>query len=41
MIKHAPGAWAYGNQLVLSGGVFDPAYRGSDHNLQWADIGIR
>lgn len=40
MVKNSPGSLAYGNQLVLVNGVFDPAYQGSDHNLQWADIGI-
>jgi len=27
--------------VVLSGGKFVAAYQGSDHNLQWADVGIR
>jgi endonuclease/exonuclease/phosphatase family metal-dependent hydrolase len=39
-VKNAPGAWRYNNQLVLTDGRFDPRYRGSDHNLQWAEIGI-
>jgi endonuclease/exonuclease/phosphatase family metal-dependent hydrolase len=41
LVKNAPGSWRYANQLVLSGGRFDPRYQGSDHNLQWAEIGIR
>jgi len=41
MIKRSPGSWRYQNQLVLTGGTFDPAFQGSDHNLQWAEIGIR
>jgi endonuclease/exonuclease/phosphatase family metal-dependent hydrolase len=41
LIKNSPGSWRYGNQLVLSDGRFDPAYQGSDHNLQWAEVGIR
>ncbi|MFC0682387.1 hypothetical protein ACFFGH_31545 [Lysobacter korlensis] len=41
MTKNAPGAARYANQLVLtSAGNFDTAFQGSDHNLQWADIGI-
>ncbi len=40
MTKNAPGSWGYSNQLVLTAGAFDRAYQGSDHNLQWADIGI-
>jgi endonuclease/exonuclease/phosphatase family metal-dependent hydrolase len=40
MTKNAPGSWRYSNQLILSDGAFDRAYQGSDHNLQWADIGI-
>jgi endonuclease/exonuclease/phosphatase family metal-dependent hydrolase len=41
MVKRSPGSWRYVNQLVLAGGRFDPAFHGSDHNLQWAEIGIR
>lgn len=41
LVKNSPGSWAYGNSLVLTDGRFDPAYQGSDHNLQWADVGIR
>ncbi|TFD45070.1 hypothetical protein E3T33_07385 [Cryobacterium sp. TMT1-2-1] len=41
LVKNSPGALAYRNQLVLVNGKFDPAYQGSDHNLQWADIGIK
>jgi endonuclease/exonuclease/phosphatase family metal-dependent hydrolase len=41
MIKNSPGAWRYANQLVLVDGVFNRAYQGSDHNLQWAEVGIR
>lgn len=41
MTKNAPGAATYSNQLIRTPtGEFDPAYQGSDHNLQWADIGI-
>ena len=39
-VKNAPGSWRYANQLVLVDGRFDPRYQGSDHNLQWAEIGI-
>lgn len=28
----------YVNQLKLDDGCFDPAYQGSDHNLQWTDL---
>ncbi|HEY9478104.1 MAG TPA: cell wall-binding repeat-containing protein, partial [Microbacteriaceae bacterium] len=41
MVKNSPGAFQYMNQLILKSGKFDPAYHGSDHNLQWADLGIR
>jgi endonuclease/exonuclease/phosphatase family metal-dependent hydrolase len=41
MIKNAPGSWRYSNQVLLTNGVFDRTYQGSDHNLQWAEIGIR
>lgn len=41
MIKNAPGAFKYYNQLKLdSSGNLISGYQGSDHNLQWADIGI-
>jgi hypothetical protein len=41
LTKNAPGAWRYANQVVLTPeGKFDSRYQGSDHNLQWADIGI-
>jgi len=40
MAKRTSGAWRYTNQLVLVDGLFDPRYQGSDHNLQWAEIGI-
>lgn len=40
MSKNTPGSWRYSNQLVLVDGAFDRAYQGSDHNLQWADVGI-
>jgi endonuclease/exonuclease/phosphatase family metal-dependent hydrolase len=39
-VKNAPGSWRYANQLVLVNGRFDLRYQGSDHNLQWAEIGI-
>ena len=41
LVKNAPGSWRYANQVVLSDGRFDPRYQGSDHNLQWAEIGVR
>ncbi|MGY1641612.1 fibronectin type III domain-containing protein [Geodermatophilus sp. SYSU D00703] len=41
MTKNAPGSWRYTNQVLLTDGRFTPAYQGSDHNLQWAEIGIR
>jgi endonuclease/exonuclease/phosphatase family metal-dependent hydrolase len=40
LVKNAPGSSRYGNQVVLANGRFDTRYQGSDHNLQWADIGI-
>jgi endonuclease/exonuclease/phosphatase family metal-dependent hydrolase len=40
LAKHAAGSWRYGNQLVLTDGRFDRTYQGSDHNLQWAEVGI-
>ncbi|MBH0008745.1 cell wall-binding repeat-containing protein [Salinibacterium sp. SWN1162] len=40
-VKHAPGATKYVNQIVLSGSKFTTSVQGSDHNLQWAEIGIR
>jgi endonuclease/exonuclease/phosphatase family metal-dependent hydrolase len=39
--KNARGSWRYANQVVLASGHFDTRYQGSDHNLQWAEIGIR
>jgi endonuclease/exonuclease/phosphatase family metal-dependent hydrolase len=41
LVKGSPGSWRYANQVVLRNGRFDPAFQGSDHNLQWAEIGIR
>ena len=41
MTKNAPGSWRYTNQVLLTNGAFTPATRGSDHNLQWAEVGIR
>ncbi|MGY1703769.1 fibronectin type III domain-containing protein [Geodermatophilus sp. SYSU D00697] len=41
MVKNSPGSWRYVNQLVLVEGLFDRRYQGSDHNLQWAEVGIR
>jgi endonuclease/exonuclease/phosphatase family metal-dependent hydrolase len=41
MVRRAPGSWGYSNQVLLTDGAFTPAYQGSDHNLQWAEIGIR
>jgi endonuclease/exonuclease/phosphatase family metal-dependent hydrolase len=41
MVKNSPGAARYENQMILtSTGKFDRDYQGSDHNLQWAEIGI-
>jgi endonuclease/exonuclease/phosphatase family metal-dependent hydrolase len=40
-VKNARGSYRYSNQLVLVNGRFDGRYQGSDHNLQWAEIGIR
>ncbi len=41
MIKKSPGSWGYSNQVLLTSGLFNRAYQGSDHNLQWAEVGIR
>jgi endonuclease/exonuclease/phosphatase family metal-dependent hydrolase len=35
-----PGAYHYVNQVVLNAGQIVPAYQGSDHNLQWALLGV-
>jgi endonuclease/exonuclease/phosphatase family metal-dependent hydrolase len=41
MVKNAPGSARYMNQLILTtAGKFDTRYQGSDHNLQWAEVGI-
>ena len=41
MVKNSPGSAEYMNQMILtSTGKFDRNYQGSDHNLQWAEIGI-
>jgi endonuclease/exonuclease/phosphatase family metal-dependent hydrolase len=41
MVKNAPGSARYTNQMLLTPtGKFDTRYQGSDHNLQWAEIGI-
>lgn len=37
-VKGAAGVRQHTNQVILSGGKFDERYRGSDHNLQHADI---
>ena len=37
---NAPGAKSYENVIPLLNGKFDDNYRGSDHNMQVADIGI-
>jgi endonuclease/exonuclease/phosphatase family metal-dependent hydrolase len=41
MIKRSPGSWGYSNQVLLTNGLFNRTYQGSDHNLQWAEVGIR
>jgi endonuclease/exonuclease/phosphatase family metal-dependent hydrolase len=42
MVKGSPGAKSYANQLHLTAdGTFDANYQGSDHNIQYAIIGIR
>jgi exonuclease III len=41
MVKNAPGSARYVNQLILTPtGKFDRGYQGSDHNLQWAELGL-
>ena len=37
-VKDAAGVRQHTNQVILTGGKFDDRYRGSDHNLQHADI---
>lgn len=37
-VKDAAGVRQHTNQVILTGGKFDARYRGSDHNLQHADI---
>lgn len=42
LMKGGAGSRAAANQLkLLKSGKFDPAYYGSDHNLQWADLELR
>ncbi|WP_029292152.1 endonuclease/exonuclease/phosphatase family protein [Cellulomonas sp. HZM] len=42
LVKNGSGVDRFVNQMVLtSSGKFDERYRGSDHNLQWADVRIR
>lgn len=42
LVQSSPDAFRYVNQVVLtSSGTFDRALQGSDHNLQYADLGIR
>ena len=41
MTKNVGGSWRHVNQVVLANGLFDRAYQGSDHNLQWAEVGVR
>lgn len=41
LVKNSPHTYSYANVLnLLPDGRFDPRYRGSDHNLQLATIGI-
>lgn len=40
LVRNGEGSVAYANQLVLSGGLFDRAYQGSDHNLQVATLSL-
>jgi len=41
LAKNASGSRNYVNQVILSGGSFDPRYQGSDHNLQSVDVVLR
>jgi hypothetical protein len=41
LAKNASGSRDYVNQVILSGGKFDPRYQGSDHNLQSVDVVLR
>jgi endonuclease/exonuclease/phosphatase family metal-dependent hydrolase len=41
MVKNSPFTFRYRNEVRLtSGNRFDPQYQGSDHNMQFAVIGI-
>lgn len=40
LVKNAAGSYRYGNQVLLTDGRFTSTYHGSDHNLQWAEVGI-
>lgn len=40
LLLHSPNTFAYANVLALSGTAFLPDLQGSDHNLQFATIGI-